>query len=274
MDLSIATGFHDDGGPIEPRLELIAEMGFTHVHWTEHWNRDFLYEDFYITGVEAALKRTGVRLLDLHNAETPNASPSAAEEDARWRGVRLLKNRIRFAAALGADAVVVHPGPFEVTDPQVFARRWEHLERSLSAVAPLCEEVRVKVALENMARPMPQIFRAILEKFSDEVVGFCFDSGHALIAQEPELIESFSDRLCALHLHDNDGVEDQHAMPGSGRVDFARIIRALNTCSYAKPLNFELIQRDAQGDPRAFLLVAQHKGCEIARVRQQAAPVK
>lgn len=113
--LSIATDFDDDGGPIEPKLAQVAAAGFTHIHWCEHWSKDVLYEPFYTRGVGRALKRFGLKPLDVHNAQTQTASPSSPDPICRERGVRLLRNRLEFTAQLGGAVLVIHPTAFDLT---------------------------------------------------------------------------------------------------------------------------------------------------------------
>ena len=245
MRISITTDFEDDGGPIEPRLAMFADAGFSHIHWCEHWSRDFLYEDFYTEGVGRLLKRHGLKLLDTHGAQTQSASPLNPDETCRRRGVRLLENRIRFTASLGGDCVVIHPGSYSADDPAARKSQWNSLEKSVMEVARTCEDAGVRLAIENAAGKRPPEFDAFLKKFPPSLLGFCYDSGHANIAGEPEQVEIFGDRLIALHLHDNHGVKDEHALPGDGVVDWKRIAAALKACRYGKPVNWELSLRNS-----------------------------
>jgi sugar phosphate isomerase/epimerase len=262
-ELCITTDFDDEGGPIEPRLALFAAAGFTCIHWCEHWARDVLFEDFYTDGVGRALAATGLKMLDVHGAETESARPSAADEAARARGVRLLRNRIRFAARLGADAVVVHPGPFGPPAPEG-AARWAALARSFAEVAPLCAETGVRVALENASQPTPPEFFRVVESLPPAVAGFCFDSGHAnLKGGDPDLPARMGARLLVLHLHDNRGEKDEHALPGTGTVDWDRFLRALRASGYAKPLNLEVGLKSQKLPAAEFLAEAFRIGSEL-----------
>ena len=251
IPICITTDFTDDGGLLEPKLALFAEAGFTHIHWCEHWSRDFLYEDFYTDGVRRLLTKHGLAFLDTHNAETLAASPSAEDENARKHGVRLLENRIRFTAALDGDAVVVHP-PGKSATPEQNRLRWENLERSFGEASKLCEETGVRIALENLTYGVAEDFHALLSKLNTRWLGFCYDSGHANVSKQPELIERYGPRLAALHLHDNQGEKDEHALPGRGTVDWPRIMKALKNARYPKVVNFELMLRD-QGSERDFV---------------------
>jgi sugar phosphate isomerase/epimerase len=238
INLSITTDLYDDGGPIFPKLKIFAECGFTHIHWCEHWSRDVLYENFYIEGLRKILKQLNIKLLDTHNAETSEISLSSVEEEKRKQAVRLLTNRILFTAELGGDCVVIHP-PSYIRDRTLYKKKWKSLERSLVEEESLCKKTKIKLAIENSSKPTEE-FYTILKKFSPSFIGFCFDSGHANIGKNLELIELLNNRVIALHLHDNYGIKDEHSLPGRGTVNWQMIIDALKKIGYSKPLNFEL----------------------------------
>jgi sugar phosphate isomerase/epimerase len=265
-ELSLATGFDDEGGPIEPRLAMIAVAGFTHVHWTEHWATDVLYEDFYAAGVRRALAAAGLAVLDVHNTEVEGGRPSSADEAARARGARLLANRIRFTATLGCRAVVVHPVAFDPVPPDA-AARWAALAKSLAEVAPLCRETGVRLALENFPGPTPPEYFRTVESFPPEVLGCCFDSGHANMKGDPDLPARMGERLLIVHLHDNRGEKDDYAIPGTGTVDWTRALRGLASAGYRRPLNFE-INMSSQARPAAEFLAELHRaGSELVARR-------
>jgi sugar phosphate isomerase/epimerase len=262
--LCITTDLYDEGGPIEPRLAEFAAAGFTHVHWCEHWTSGVLYEDFYTRGVGRCLESAGLVLLDTHGAENEKAGVSSPDEDCRGRGVRLMANRLHFTAALGGGCVVIHPGPAEDPDSPPARLRWENLERSVAGLAPLCEELGVPLALENTSRPTAPAFFELLRRFPSSVLGFCYDSGHAnLRGADPDLLGKLAGRLIALHLHDNRGERDEHALPGRGTVNWDLIAGRLRGMKYPRPLNYELSLRSCDLDAPEFLRQAYAAGCRL-----------
>ena len=48
----------------------------------------------------------------------------------------------------------------------------------------------------------------------------------------PELIRTLGHHLQALHLHDNDGWHDSHAIPFTMDIDFEAVIKALHDIGY------------------------------------------
>jgi len=59
---------------------------------------------------------------------------------------------------------------------------------------------------------------------------FCFDTGHHNVFAEAPVdawIDALSPYLTQLHIHDNQGVRDQHLPPGEGNFPFQKLIGML-----------------------------------------------
>ena len=109
-------------------------------------------------------------------------------------------------------------------------REWEQTERFLDFLAPMAKEMGITICIENLydregnhfvegpccnaVRAIERIDR-INEKYHAEILGFCFDTGHAnLIGIDFEnFITTLGHRLKVLHIHDNDGRGDLHQIP-------------------------------------------------------------
>ncbi|SIN95220.1 sugar phosphate isomerase/epimerase family protein [Halodesulfovibrio marinisediminis] len=79
--------------------------------------------------------------------------------------------------------------------------------------------------LENTYEKTPKALVDLVNLLPADRVSHCFDVGHwhsfAKGAQRNDLLEwlnAFSPRLGHLHLHDNDGLEDQHLALGAGTI--------------------------------------------------------
>jgi sugar phosphate isomerase/epimerase len=79
----------------------------------------------------------------------------------------------------------------------------------------------------------PEHFRRIEEAFPHRSLGFCLDTGHALVAAAgsssrfAELLDAMKGRLVAFHLADNAGDRDSHLAPGRGRVPWKLFFRSI-----------------------------------------------
>lgn len=88
----------------------------------------------------------------------------------------------------------------------------------------------VPIMLENTYEHSPAAHKSILNALDSPYAGFCLDVGHLLtFAHSPwqEWLPSLSPWLGQLHLHDNDGEQDQHLAPGRGKFDFAALFQFL-----------------------------------------------
>lgn len=90
-----------------------------------------------------------------------------------------------------------------------------------------------------------------------DIVGICWDTGHGNLTgnghnykrnANPELaafgnqyanITKIGKRLRALHIDDNNGLDDDHIMPGIGKIAWGDVIRALDDIGYAHSFTFE-----------------------------------
>ena len=107
------------------------------------------------------------------------------------------------------------------------------LENSLSAIEHLkafAHPLGVKLHVENIENEVtePEHLLEILRVGHFDTVGVCLDLGHAHIS--PGIEEAFAllkDRIREVHLHDNHGQKDEHLWPGSGTMDWTKIMLLL-----------------------------------------------
>ena len=86
-------------------------------------------------------------------------------------------------------------------------------------------------------------------KYDAEVLGFCFDTGHAnLVGIDFEyFLTTLGSRLKVLHIHDNDGISDLHQIPftftktreNRPSTDWEGFLKGLKKIGYNKVLSFE-----------------------------------
>jgi sugar phosphate isomerase/epimerase len=110
-----------------------------------------------------------------------------------------------------------------------------------------CEKYQINLALENLRRLdyLDYIFSSLKSPY----LKFCFDSGHANAFTcniETFPWEGYSDKLICLHLHDNNGLRDQHLLPFSGTINWEHLIKKLSFYHYNGPLTAEVVHRPYQ----------------------------
>jgi len=223
--LALTTDYATSRGDATPYLRRIAATGFTHVHWCHEWNTDYEYKPAEIDLLQKCFTECGLKLLDLHGSAGHKRRWFAPEETERRAGVALVQNRIKMTARLGGQSVVMHAHS-DFLDP---------LRRSLDELQPFARQRGIRIAIENTEETNHFTTpRQLLSEYPPEFLGLCYDSGHGNMANRHGLdeLETLTDRLIALHLHDNDGTGDQHKLMFTGTVDWPRLAKLIAQSSY------------------------------------------
>lgn len=251
--ISIATDYVAGKGDPEPYLQLIAEAGFTHVHWCHEWCTDHVYSSSEIRQAGDWMRQYGLQVLDLHGSVGPEKDWASGCEDKRKAGAALVLNRMQMTSALGGQVVVMHIPAEPGSDA---------LRKSLDELATHAEANRVRIALENGNF---EAIRPVLSEYGDDYLGLCYDSGHGNMDGDGlDNLEPLKDRLVAIHLHDNDGASDQHNPLYSGSVDWERLANVLAVSSYAGCISMELtIHHSGMDDEVEFLRYAHQTGARF-----------
>ena len=126
-----------------------------------------------------------------------------------------------------ANIVVIHPGyisPMASRDPD---RAIKKNNDSLKSIANFACDLGVKATVENMVNA-----NFLMGKYPEEIkdmmsieVGFTFDVGHANTANA---IDDFLKmKIDHVHVHDNNGKDDEHLTLGLGNIDWKHVIGEL-----------------------------------------------
>ncbi len=265
--LSINSDYVKDKGSAEPYLRQIAAAGFTYVHWCHHWDSDYLYAPSEINQAQRWLHDFGLKLRDLHASEGVEKYWLATEEYARLAGLDLIRNRIEMTAHLGGEVIVLHLQP----QPKMALFQtdyWDRLRRSLDALQPFARQHGVRLALENLLFDNYATIEKALTLYPPDFLGVCFDSGHGnFVGGGLAFLERVAGRLLALHLHDNNGQDDQHNFPFAGSIDWNALIPLLAASAYKGPVTLEVhLAGTGLTDEMAFLQQARAAGEKIAHM--------
>ena len=250
MQIALNTDFITGLGDPAPRLRLIAEAGFTHLHWCHQWNTDFLYTKPEIDAIAAVLKECELTLMDIHGSAGSEKCWFSTEEYQRKAGVELVRNRLEMLQELnGTGVLMMHVPCHLVLYPERDAlvdRQFGQLKRSLDELMPVLDRYDALIAVENMSSDTFETIDVLMRDYPANRLGITYDSGHGNFTCRPALphLEQWKDRIEALHLHDNNGREDQHQPPYYGTVDWDAVTSLLASSKYPRPLSFELGMRN------------------------------
>ena len=192
----------------------------------------------------ADYQTAGLAIDTFHLPFRPEDDITSFYETNRRQAVSEIKGWMETAAALGARAVIQHPSclhaPPAVEGMDPFIRA---LDKSLGELLPFAEELKLIIAVENMPSgrhgerfgSRPEHFTEIASRFAHPRLGFCLDTGHALMSAHGEahrFFETMQPSLAAYHLADNAGDRDSHLAPGRGRVGWNRLFQAMRDAGF------------------------------------------
>ena len=177
------------------------------------------------------------------------------DKDARETAVEKTIQALRAFRPLGARVAVIHPSaPGKAGDGDTY----EALEASITRLLPLAEETDAVLALENIPAALGRAepLAGFVARIDHPRLRICIDTGHALITEgenTKNAIEQLAPLCAATHLHDNDGRNDAHLIPGEGAFEWPFFFAALDAEGYAGTLALELRRKD---EPYAETLAA------------------
>lgn len=249
----------------EAMVEEILGLGFQQIELGYDLTRDLA------EGIRRMTDTRAVRVVSVHNycpvpMGVPRGHPELwtltdPDEDVRRRAVEHTTKTLRFAAEMGAGFVVVHGGYVRIKNrtrklirlaeagrqggfwwrwhrrrldaarEKAAARHIDWLAAGLEQLLPVCEEVGVAIALENLpsweAIPSEVEFEKLALRFNSPRLRYWHDFGHGQIRENLgftnhfRLLEKLQPVLGGFHIHDVAAPAEDHVPPGRGMIDFS-----------------------------------------------------
>jgi sugar phosphate isomerase/epimerase len=138
---------------------------------------------------------------------------------------------IELALLFKPKTIVFHPG-YEKWKFDGNVDLW--LKSSLQTWKPLvreAEEMGLCIAIENVFEESPHSLKSLLEEIDSTHFRFCFDTGHHHVFSKTPLplwIETLSEHMAEVHLHDNHTEMDEHLPVGEGNFNFDQFFKLLS----------------------------------------------
>ena len=216
----------------------------------------------FFTPHKKAAAEAGIRIHQMH-MPYPNFVPGAKDEVNDYLLRQMSPKSMAVCDFLGCRYIVVHGLKVKKYYGSEEAE-WEATEKFLDTVLPLAKEMGKVICVENIynsvgshitegpccdARKAAERIDRINDRYHAEVLGFCFDTGHANIVgiDFERFMTTLGGRIKVLHIHDNDGVADLHQVPftftktreNNPSTDWNGFLRALRAMHFRGVLNFE-----------------------------------
>ncbi len=233
-------------------VRITCEAGFDGIDFSmfrmAHDDNDILNSaDFksHISELIGIARSYGVTFEQAH-APFPSAKDGNEEYNAKM--FEKLKRALEIAGILDAKICVVHPVQFKENQFEKNMELYNKLE-------PYAADYGVKIAVENMwgwdnaaNRIVPNVcsvaedFNRYVDALNPEHFTACLDLGHCGLVGDSagNMIRQMGSRLGALHIHDNNNIDDSHSLPYLGNMDWDDILRALGETDYQGHFTYEV----------------------------------
>ncbi len=242
MEMSLTLEYTESGS-LSQRLAAIADAQIAAINLGTSQVRTLLSSN--IRETELLREQVDLRGLSVDWIHAPFRTPVIYDASTELYHVSMgaMKQTIELASQLGAETVIVHAMNQDFPAAIAMSPYIDQLITSYRVLVDYGRDRGVRIAVENIDEPESfPIIQALFKNIPQ--LRFCFDTGHAQKYQVWErYLPAFIDRISALHIHDNHGEEDEHLIPGEGKIDFAPFFSRLEAAGYTGYLGVECVQR-------------------------------
>lgn len=197
-------------------------------------------EDYDLSAFDeigSELRKAGLSVT-LH-APFMDLSPGSTDPAVRALTKQRFEQTLRVMEVLNPKTVVCHAG-YDLKRYGFIEDIW--IENCLEIWSWLAVRIRdggARLMLENVFEHDPMVLVRLMESLHHLNVGFCLDTGHhAAFARTPLALwlKDLGPYLGQLHLHDNQGLRDDHSALGKGIVDFRMLFESLKRDRSSPPI--------------------------------------
>lgn len=207
-------------------------------------------------------ENAGIYINQMH-MPYPNYIPNAPKEINEYLLNTVAPKSMKICAFFGCPYIVLH-GFKLARNLGSEEAEWSRTEQFLESLAPMAKEMGIVICVENIytnvgahiiegpccnARKAVERIDRFNERHGAEVLGFCFDTGHANLVgiDFEDFITTLGSRLKVMHIHDNDGRGDLHQIPftftktreNTSSTDWTGFICGLRNIKFDGVLSFE-----------------------------------
>jgi len=235
-------------------IEMAKESGFDAIDYSYYYAKECeeILGDGYRGYAEKLRKHLDEVGIVCNQAHAPFSFRYGMEKNISEEKYLWMTRALESASILGAKNIIVH----SITVPDGVDFEKYNIEYYKSFI-PYCEKFGIHVAVENLFSRdnkrkringklgSPEELSGIVEKINSPWIVACVDIGHAaLTGYEPEdFIKKMNPSvLKALHVQDNDYLDDRHILPYTGELNWEAIMESLKKAEYDGDLTFEIIK--------------------------------
>ncbi len=234
---------------LEDAIETVSEIGFDAIDaWCGRphlFRRDYSQEQVIALGRRIGEEKLAIASVMPAFFRYPFSLASPMETIGA-DSVAYMKDCIDNAVLMGAKSVLIVPTTNLLKQTPAQARAI-----FLNNIGPVCEYAQEKgillglEVLNNKISSFVHKTQHALDLIRDlqcDQVGIVLDTGHINLSEESfeAAFDLAGEKLMQIHINDNNGKEQQNAIPGTGNFDFAAMGKVLCHENYTGFLSLEL----------------------------------
>ncbi len=210
------------------------------------------------------IEQAGIKLVDAHSPYGPECD-LMLPDDMRQVGQARQNLVLEMVHEAGVKSCCFHLGN-PIAFPQfTLDELHTFICRTLEKLLKRAEELDIVICIENVFKPLNTVSEilSLVKKFDTPYLGVCYDAGHANIMEkgmnfsdsrpwgqwegrgevewEKDVLTQLLPHIVNCHLHDNFASQDEHALPGSGTVDWQRTLALLKQAPRLQCMQSEVI---------------------------------
>lgn len=234
----------------EGDLHEAASRGITHLELFIPADGDSCIAGIEFQRIGDLVADVGMQVWSVHAPFGGRVDLSHPDELHRREAMSQVRRACEVASALGANCVVVHAGMTGDGEEEQETRRRQSL-RSLNCLLKRTCQLDLRLAVEYLPSNKERLCNGSAEicdlfRFCDGLPGVCLDTNHANLREDlAEATRALADWIVTLHISDNDGERELHAMPGEGVIDWREFMNVLDEIGYEGPLVYEALSGDS-----------------------------
>jgi len=213
--------------------EFLSGAEINSGEFNELFNSDIQAILEFFKPYKEAAEKYGV---EIHQAHAPFQLYVDGRDDINEKCYEMLEKSMAICEYLSCHYLVVHPLNLMISRGREYeiSENIEYYKRLI----PFAKKYKTVICLENMFSVINRhateavcsdcyeaanYIDTLNEMAGEEIFGFCFDLGHMNLLGKyiPQSLRVLGKRVKLLHIHDNDGIMDNHGVPYS----FARWMR-------------------------------------------------
>ena len=241
-------------GNMEKELEILSKSKFKNINFGFTEIQNLLDEDIDLSNITNKCKE--LKLVS-NTGHAPIHWPFTFNDYYNRTDREILEKRIiksiQMSKLFDIKWLVIHVGTYlDENGKYDMEKSIECNIRYLDKFIKCADQNGIKIAIENGTQneiygappyvdELIKIVDYFNNKYQKEILGICFDFGHANVGKVNiyEEIKKIGNKLKVTHIHDNFG-KDDHNFPFNGTINWNLAMKALKEIDYSGELNLEI----------------------------------